>query len=105
MVQKYAVTMSESIIERIKTIVLEYLEDEEVRIGVFGSRVKGSQRKGSDIDIAVIPKNRWNETKLTLLRERLENSNIPWKVDLVDFSKVDEEFKSFTSKNMILWKK
>jgi hypothetical protein len=97
--------MSESIIERIMFIVLEYLGDEEVRIRVFGSRAKGRQRKGSDIDIAVIPKNDWNDIKLTLLRERLENSNIPWKVDLVDFSKVDEDFKRFASKDMIFWKK
>lgn len=97
--------MSESITERIKSIVLEYLGDEEVQIGVFGSRAAGRQRIGSEIDIAVIPKNGWNDTKLTLLRERLENSNIPWKVDLVDFSRVDKEFKDFASKNMILWKK
>lgn len=96
--------MSKAIKFRIKKIVLQYLEDENVQVGVFGSRTKAQTRTGADIDIGIIPQNGWNSSKLTLLREYLENSTIPWKVDLVDFSTVSRDFKSHAMKNWEPWK-
>jgi hypothetical protein len=33
-----------------------------------------------------------NKSKIALLRERIENSNVPYKVDVVDLSQASKEF-------------
>ncbi len=38
------------------------------------------------MDIAVIARGRWDERRMVLLREKLEELNVPYEVDVVDFS-------------------
>lgn len=89
---------------KLQQMVLEALKEEAVRIVLFGSRAKKNPRVGSDVDIGIIPKGRWNSVKLTLLRERIENSNIPYKVDFVDFEQASEAFRKEALKESVIWK-
>lgn len=56
------------------------------RLYVFGSRAKGNQRKYSDLDIlvddSVVKTRAWNSAISSII-EDLENSNLPFRVDLV----------------------
>ncbi|MBA7557063.1 hypothetical protein ES705_49793 [subsurface metagenome] len=45
-----------------------------------------------------------NKKELILLREKMENSNMPYKVDIVDLSQTSREFKEKALKEGILWK-
>jgi predicted nucleotidyltransferase len=60
-------------------------------ISLAGGMVRGS----SDVDIAIIPRGKWDRSKLTLLMERIEELNVPYKVDIVDFSKISDDFRFF----------
>jgi len=56
------------------------------------------------VDIGIIPKDKFNKIKLTLLKEYLENSNVPYKVEIVDFSNLSDSFKEEALKDAIIWK-
>lgn len=91
-------------IHNLKEHVLDFLGNENIKIVVFGSRARGDNVTFSDVDIGIIPKGEFNRNRLTLLREFIENSNIPYKVDIVDFSSTSEQFKSEALKDAEIWK-
>jgi hypothetical protein len=91
-------------IDKIRTCILNSLGEENVSVALFGSSAAGTDTSASDVDIAVIPKGVWDRRKLSLLRDELENLNVPYIVDLVDFSSVSEKFKTLALSNAIWWK-
>lgn len=80
-------------LDQLKDMVLDSLKDEKVKVFLFGSRARGDNHRTSDVDIGLIPKGDYNKTKIFLLKEQIENSNIPYKVQVVNFNNVSEEFK------------
>jgi hypothetical protein len=58
-----------------------------------------------EVDVAIVPRDGWERRKLVLLRERLENLNIPYNVELVDFSSVSGKFREVALQNVIWWRK
>lgn len=62
----------------------------EAKIFIFGSRAKETNRQFSDIDIA-IKDSKINSSALAMARFELEESNLPYKVDLVNFDELDEK--------------
>jgi predicted nucleotidyltransferase len=91
-------------LEKIKECVLADLAGEDVAVALFGSMASGTTFAGSDVDIAVLPKSSWNRSKLTLLRERLEELNVPYVVELVDFSEVSDDFRELALAHSLWWK-
>ena len=68
--------------------IREIIKDFECNVYLFGSRVKGNYRKDSDLDIAV-----FNSTGLKFLKieEALENSNIPYSMDIICMDMIDNK--------------
>lgn len=58
---------------------------------VFGSRIKGTSKRFSDLDLCL--KNPIKDYEYELLKEAFEKSDLPFKVDLVDYHRVDDSFK------------
>ncbi len=80
-------------------------EDEGVKIVLFGSRARGDYTRVSDIDVGILlGEDETNRRKFILLEERVENSNIPYKVDLVNLSQTSEEFREKALREGISWK-
>jgi uncharacterized protein len=100
---KWAPFMTASEITDIKHLILEFLKDQEADIFLFGSRSRGNHQWNSDIDIGIIPKERFNPQQLVLLREFFENLNTPYKIDIVDFSNVSEAFREEVLKEAEWW--
>ena len=96
--------MTNKYIEQLKELVLEELKDEHVKVFLFGSRARNDNYIASDVDIGFIPGNNFNEKKITMLKEKFENSNIPYKVEIVNFNIVSEEFKQEALKDIEIWK-
>lgn len=79
-------------IEQLVQILEAHPSIEEVLI--FGSRSKGNFRQGSDIDLAIKGRQLTYDDFLTL-QVRIEDLNLPYKVDLIDYDKIgDPEFRS-----------
>lgn len=62
---------------KLRELTTLMLKDEKEKIVLFGSRARGKNHVSSDIDIGIIPLGKINERKITALRERVENLNIP----------------------------
>jgi uncharacterized protein len=79
--------------EDIKEIIFRFLAPDDYRVFIFGSRAAGKSDRYSDYDIGIQGKRTLpSETKI-LIEEALEESELPYKVDIVDFSLVSNEFK------------
>ncbi len=72
----------------IKSCIKKYFP--EAKIFIFGSRAKETNRKFSDIDIA-IKTSKINSKLLAKIRFELEESALPYKVDVVDYDELDEK--------------
>lgn len=91
--------------EAIRRRVLAAFEGIEADIFLFGSQVDGSARRGSDYDVGYYAVQPVPSAVLGYLAEELEELPIPARVDLVDFSRVREEFASEALKKVEIWKK
>jgi hypothetical protein len=88
----------------IKSLILETFRDDDIRIMLFGSRAREDFDSRSDIDIGILPGKNYDHKKLIFLREKLENLNIPYKVDIVDISRVSEIFRKKALKEGEIWR-
>ena len=102
---KSKTSVYESTLELLKDIVKDVFEDGDVTIILFGSRAREDYLETSDVDIGVLPGAEVNRSKIALFRERIENSNIPYKVDVVDLSQASKEFTDkVLAEGVIIWK-
>ncbi len=92
-------------IQRIREIVLQSMKAEAVNIYLFGSWARGTARRGSDVDIAIEPLAVDLSKKIGELRDLLEESTIPYNVDVVDMSRAAEVLCDEIRREGILWKK
>lgn len=103
-IQKYSSTSAIDPLEKLKEAFLRILKDEDVKVVLFGSRARGDFVNTSDVDVGIIPGKGFERKKLILLHEYVDELNIPYKVEIVDFSTVSEEFKKITLKETKVWK-
>lgn len=88
----------------VKATVLKLLEPYPVRVYLIGSFARGDFRTSSDVDIVVIDSEILPPGKLAEVRECLDESNIPFRIDVVDWREVGEDFHRNVTKEGILWK-
>ncbi len=65
----------------------------ETAVWAFGSRVKGTARKYSDLDLVVIGKEKMGISKLGRLQEAFQESELPFRVDVLDWHTLSPEFR------------
>ncbi len=88
---------------QVREIVAEVLAPHPVRVYLFGSRATGGGRRLSDVDIAIEPSGPVPQDLLPRLRETLEESTVPYHVDVIDLSTVDSAFRTRVKKEGVLW--
>lgn len=71
------------------------------RAFIFGSRALDTNRRFSDVDIGIISKQKIKGYLWENLSEELENSSLPYQINLVDFQTVSPEFKKVALKKII----
>lgn len=91
-------------LSRLEKMIVGFLKDEKVRVVLFGSRSRGDNKLYSDVDVGVIPYGKFDKSKITKLNEMIENSTIPYKVEIVNFNEVSKEFKKEVLKDALIWK-
>ncbi len=79
--------------KEIRDIVFKFINPNEYKIFIFGSRATGKARKFSDYDVGIMGKKPVKWKTLSLIDEVFEESDFPFKVDLVDFSLASDKFK------------
>lgn len=85
----------------LKKLLKEQLP-EGSKIFLFGSRAGDDHSRSSDIDIGVIANN-LDKKVIIKIKETIDESFVPFKVDIVDFSKVDDDFKKKALRRIVEW--
>ncbi|TVR95476.1 MAG: nucleotidyltransferase domain-containing protein [Rhodospirillales bacterium] len=62
-------------------------------VWAFGSRVTGTAKPYSDLDLAVIGDRPLPLAVSAALAEAFSDSDLPWKVDIVDWATADQAFR------------
>ena len=84
----------EKFVEKLKKIVMiinEKLNPEKIIL--FGSRAKGNNSDGSDIDLCIIGAREPDKRDFRKLKEKLDEISGLYSIDLIFYEKVDDEFK------------
>jgi len=96
--------MNTQYLDQVEKIVISRVKNLPVKVYFFGSRATGDNRATSDIDIAIMPQGKIPANLFTELRYIFEESNIPYKIDLVDLSTTDKAFYQNVIRTGIVWK-
>jgi predicted nucleotidyltransferase len=86
-------------IDELKTLLIASFPKEKIYL--FGSRAKGTASIYSDYDIAIESDNPL-KNKLTMIKSLIEESSIPYKIDLIELSKAPY-LKNIVHNEGILW--
>ena len=86
-----------------RAIVLDGLRGTDCRVFLFGSRARGDVHDASDVDVAVLPRHVLPLGTLSRIRDALEDSTLPFTVDLVDLSDVDPAFRTRVEREGVPW--
>ncbi|MDI9369623.1 MAG: nucleotidyltransferase domain-containing protein [Synergistaceae bacterium] len=85
------IDIDERHLKTVTTILSELAPGCEVR--VFGSRVAGGAKPFSDLDLALYCKGRLGFENLRLIEEAFEESDLPFRVDVLDWHSLSNSFK------------
>lgn len=83
------------ITEKEREIVSQILQQivPEYEVWAFGSRVKGNAKPFSDLDLAIISDKPLSLQTHAELVEAFSESDLNWKVDIVDWATTSEKFR------------
>jgi predicted nucleotidyltransferase len=96
--------LAQQVLNEVRQIVRETLKNGTVTVYLFGSWARGNPTSLSDIDIAIKAHTTLPPGSLARLRERLEESHVPYRVDVVDLDYVNPTFKQRINQEGIQWK-
>ena len=92
----------EEILQQVRSVVASVAEKANVQVYLFGSWARGEERVTSDIDLAIEGE---DASEMAMqVREALEESNIPYRVDVVNLVEASPALLANVRKEGILWK-
>lgn len=85
--------LNNKIFKTIKAILDLNLPDNSYKAFIFGSRATNSNRSFSDIDLGILGSKPLPSKNYINLIQAFEDSDIPYRTEIVDFSSVSDKFK------------
>ncbi len=83
----------------VRCALRRHVPDREVL--VFGSRATWTATEYSDLDLAIMGEDPLSPYTVAALAEDLGESDLPFKVDLVDWALVDDGFRGIIRRNAV----
>lgn len=90
------IDLSPEYLSTVKDILQQLVPEYEVR--VFGSRYKWLATTSSDLDLAVVGTEQLSARLLSNLQDAFADSDLPFKVDVLDWQALSDEFKAVIEK-------
>ena len=84
----------------IKNILKDYQKD--FTFYYYGSRVKGTHEKTSDLDILIKGKDKIPLAALEELKEKFDSSLLPFVVNFSDYNSITKEFYNLIQKDLVI---
>jgi len=100
-VKQIAITPVE--LDLVRAILALHVPEREVR--VFGSRVAGPEKKFSDLDLVVMGDTPLSSSVLADLEEGFRESDLPFKVDVVEWATTKETFRRIIEREYVVVQK
>ncbi len=91
------------VLRRLRDLLHQSINDQNVKIYLFGSWARGTNKKSSDIDVGIWHPSSPGPEFFAHLRDLLEESTIPYRVDLVDLVHADPALRDKVQKEGLLW--
>ena len=91
-------------IEELRHMVLDALGEHDAAVWLFGSCARGDARQHSDIDIAILPRDELPSGFFADLAEIVEESTIPYDVDIVDLRSAAPTLIDEVRREGVKWK-
>lgn len=92
-----------SVLADVRKLVFDSLGGRRVDVYLYGSWARSEAGRASDIDVALLPHEPIPGDVLSSLREQLEESTIPYPVEIVDLSGADKRFRERVLSEGIRW--
>lgn len=85
-------------------VVCEILKNyaSEYTVWAFGSRVKGNAKKYSDLDLVIMTSQPLSFSKMAIIKEAFDESDLPIRVDVVDWAETTETFQKIIEHNKVI---
>jgi predicted nucleotidyltransferase len=94
----------ERAIETLRRMVLAALSGHDAEVWLFGSSARGEVRRHSDIDIAILPRGDLPPGFLAELAADIEESRVPYDVDLIDLRHADPALVEEVPREGVRWR-
>ncbi len=88
--------------QKIIAVILALMPD--VKIYLFGSRARGTNRPMADIDIALDGGKELSRADVDEIKSMFKESNIMYVIDVVDFHSITELMQQQILKDRVIWK-
>src|SRR5258706_14841828 len=85
-------------------MVLNALGEHDAAVWLFGSCARGEARQHSDIDVAILPRDELPSGFFGELDADIEESTIPYDVDLVDLRRADAALVDEVRREGVKWR-
>ena len=85
-------------------MVLSALGSHDASVWLFGSCARGEPRQHSDIDIAILARDDLPPAFFAELQDEIEESTIPYDVDLVDLRTADPALVEEVRREGVKWR-
>ena len=85
------IDLPENLLIQVKAILKKYVP--EVEVWAFGSRVTGTAKVYSDLDLVVLGKDKLPQKQYYQLLEAFQESELPIRVDVLDWHRITPEFR------------
>lgn len=95
----------DSLLEQVKQTIFPYLHGISAQVYLFGSWARVEEKRSSDIDVAIEFKTSDASHHIILMniRNALEESTIPYRIDVVHLNDADSYIVNIVREEGILW--
>lgn len=87
-------------LDTVKAILHAHVPGREV--WAFGSRARRCAKPYSDLDLAIMGEEAISLDTLAALNEAFAESDLPWKVDVVDWARMGEAFRRIVERDRVV---
>ncbi len=81
-------------------ILRRHVPDREV--WAFGSRARGTTKRYADLDLAILGEAPLSVAEHAALTDALSESDLPWRVDILDWCAVSPEFQQRIARDRVV---
>jgi predicted nucleotidyltransferase len=87
-------------LEIVRAILSHFVRGKEIR--AFGSRTSGNARRHSDLDLVIMTEQPLDAVVLAKMTEAFSDSVLPFKVDVLDWASLEENFRCLIREGSIV---